>query len=584
MFDSLHFASNHFASKHWTKAGKGLKLFTIGKFGRLGNLQPSSLIIQQHMNNRSTASFTLVGLDGYKPLIGEEVIIESAPCKGEPFKRIFAGHIKDINSSNLLCDTTVFHEVTCVDYNALLDKRLVFQIYEDQTVASVIEKIHRDFLNGENITLGNVDTGNIKIKKSVFSYTKCSKVFNDISTQTGLFWFIDFDRDLHFFPRSKKSTEFFLNADCSFVNIDTKKFCAYINNQTCNEGIKHANIVVNRRSDQVVNEQFIIAGNDETKQRQESFVGDGERQAFSLKYEMSQLKKGLDGIIAADAITLDSGGGPVNQTVASRDDNEDGEPVGAQWYFEKGSYEIVQDDGDTPITSADTLRVNFKGLYKVVVKNRNISPTIADYRKIENTSGLYQNVDDDESIESKAYAQSMADGLVRKFQRGPITVNFSTDILVINIGDVISVNLPDHDIDMPNGFIVNAIGIQEIENKLMRFSYELISTENQGDWQEYFRKIEFFGRQLKLREQQELVNSDTGNEGVDPETGEVIQIITQTFKSSLGIGDLNVQDKGYDRCMVHSFDPLDGTELLPSRTFHNYNFHCVPEVVRLGLV
>ncbi len=103
-----------------------------------------------------------------------------------------------------------------------------------------------------------------------------------------------------------------------------------------------------------------------------------------------------------------------------------------------------------------------------------MSPTITDYAQRENTSGLYQNVEDDESIESRAFAQQMANGLVRKFEYAPISIGVVSDVQVVDVGDVMSVKLTDHDIDAPNGYMVNAIFIEEIANRLMRYTYELL--------------------------------------------------------------------------------------------------------------
>jgi len=47
----------------------------------------------------------------------------------------------------------------------------------------------------------------------------------------------------------------------------------------------------------------------------------------------------------------------VDQTFAERDSE-----TTAQWYYEKGESGIVQDDGETELTSGDTLTVSYKGL------------------------------------------------------------------------------------------------------------------------------------------------------------------------------------------------------------------------------
>lgn len=554
MFTSKHFESKHFASKHFTIFGVGNFIFSINHKSALEYLKVSTLKIKQNMNNRSTASFTLVGIGGYTPEIGHEVVIEQSPCKGEPFKRIFAGNIKDISSQNSYCGKTVFHDVTCVDYHAILDRRLVINIYPAQSVQSLIERIWADYLEQEGITLENVNAEYLEIAKTVFSYVKVSKAFNDISNVSGLFWYIDFYKGLHFFVRSSQTTGAVLSPDCEESQNTNNEFCYFINNQVCNKGIRHGHISVERRSDQLVNRQYIIAGNDETDERTDSFVGDGKRRTFNLKYKLSTLIKNADGTLRPDAIQVNG----VDQTFAERDSE-----TTAKWYYEKGESGIVQDDAETELTDSDILTVSYKGLF-VVVRQRSNETSISERSNIEGSSGIYEDVFDDESIESGEYASQLAGGLVRKFSKIPISINFKSDTQVLSIGDILSVKLNDHKIDINNGFLVNSVEIDEEDGSIFHFYYELISTENLGGWQDYYKKIEYFGRQLKLKEQNKIYAIDDLPEGI---------LVGQTFTSSTGITDLETQDENYERCLCHI-----------GRALVNYNFHCVPQVVKLGLV
>jgi hypothetical protein len=557
MFTSAHFASSHFASSHFTDFGEGLFIFEINGINGQEYLQPGSLDIQRHMNNRSTANFTMVGIGGYAPQIGEEVFFESSPCVGVPFKRIFAGHVKDVKSGNDFTGRTVFHDVTCVDYNALLDKRLVFNIYEKQPVQDVVLAIVEDFLKGEGITTNNVDCKGLLIEKVVFPYVKASKAFNDISTNTGLFWYIDFYKDLHFFLRSTLGLGSFL-----YPAPVTSQYCLYFQSKAglCSQGIKNANIVVDKRSDQVVNNQFVIAGHEETRELVESFVGDGTRKTFTLKYPISTLRLNPDKTFASDAVTVNG----LDESVGLRDEEE----VVVHWRYAKGENTITQDDSFTELGGGDTLVVTYKGLFPVVRSSSN-APSISSFKRIENTSGIYMDVLDDESIESGDYAQKYADGLVRKFSKLPIIIKFSTDMQVLDIGEIISVRLDDHKINLNNGFIVNSISIKDVDGIIKRFVYELISGENLGDWQEYYRKIEFFGRRLRLREQEKLIiNEDLPEENA----------ITQTFSSALGIATLETQDIIYDRVWMNIGDGIS------ARNLHLHNMHSKSQSVILGLV
>ena len=557
MFDSAHFVKPHFASAHYIKAGTGLFLITIDGVGALDYLAPSTLNISQNINNRSTASFTLVGLAGYQPEIGQEVIISQSPCDLINFKRQFAGHIKDIQSLNSNCGKTVFHKVTCVDYNALLDRRLVANIYIAQPVADIIQAINEDFLKDEGITLNHVDTQNLTLEKAVWGYQKVSKVFNDISTATGLFWYIDFYKDLHFFLRSTQNTGAVLEPNCSSnQSNEIDPFCAFINSESCNKGIKSGKIMVDKRSDQLVNDQYIIGGYAETDVRTENFMGDGERKTFSLKYNVSTPERDDMGIVAG-AIKVNG----VDQTICNRDSAN---ALLFQWYYSKGERTITQRDADATLILGDVLEVTYIGLYHVI-KNSRSQASISKFKLIESTSGIYQDVLSDDSIESGQYAQKMADGLVKKFGYPSIIIKFETDSLVLDLGEIISVKLDDHNIDSPNGFNVNSIHITDVDGIVKRYVYELNNTNNSEGWQEFFRKIEYFGRKLKINQEQKIIVGNTTPEGI---------LVTQIFTQALGIGTLQTQDVIYERMAMVS----------GGRNLVNYSFCGVPEVKRLNLV
>jgi hypothetical protein len=564
VFTSKHFASKHFASHHFTQFGSGFFIFSINGVSALDYLKPNSLRISQNINNRGTARFTIVGLRnskgvGYLPTIGHEVVIEQSPCKGEPFKRIFAGYIKDIQSKNSYCGKTVFHDVACVDYNSILDRRLVINIYQPQTAYDLIHRIWNDYLKEEGIIFKEVTSAQFNFSKSVFAYVKVSKAYNDIANASGLFWYIDYYKGLHFILRSSFSTGTFLSPDCVESQDTNSEFCYFIKKQSCNRGIRHGNFVVDRRSDQYVNQQYIIAGFSETEERTEQFYGDGKRKTFSLAYKLSHLAwvDGEEKVIAPDAIKVDA----TNKSVAEV------ETTIAQWYYDKGSNAIVQDDAETELTSGQVLTVNYVGLFNIV-KRRNLPSAIAQRAGIEHSSGIYEDVFDDESIESAKYAEDYALGLLRRFSKMPINISFFTDTKVLDIGEILSVKLDDHGIDIPDGFLVDSIEIEDLDATIFRYHYRIISTESFGGWQDFWKKIEYFGRQLKLKEQSKITVVEDVGDALDDGI-----LVGQTFTSSTGILDLETQDQNYERCLCHI-----------GRALSFYSFHCVPQVVKLFLV
>ena len=531
MFQSSHFASNHFRLKgtantfykpFFGEGGEGDLLFSLGGADVLKYLVPSSLSIQQNINNRSTSSFELLGIDGYVPIVGQEIIIEKKTCDG--FERVFGGYIAEIDTTSKNCTTTLRFSVTCVDFTAILDRRLVFQIYEAQPVQDVILAIVDEFLDKENInTSGVVVPASVpSIEKIVCSYIKVSKVFNDITTATGLHYYIDYNKVLHFFPRSTRKSKIQLTTNC---DPSQDAFCAFIKRENCVDGIRWNNLKVNSRSDELVNHAYFIAGWDETEIRTETFVGDGERRTFNLKYPLSQIKSLPDGTIDPTAITIT----PPRASPVSIGERDDDVPD-IMFLFTKGEHEISMgdDEGMFPsLTTGEVLSITYKGQFKVIVNKENAASRDRQ-AELENTSGKYMFVEDDETVESQLYAEQYVTGILRRYSNIPIRISVVSDENVLQVGETLNVTLPTFGVtsNIKDGFLVMSASIQDIDSKIFRYSYKLISTEAQGDWQEFFKRIEQFGRQLKLREQSKIIYSEALQEGsddpvtIDPETGE----------------------------------------------------------------
>ena len=601
MFQSSHFGSNHFRLKgtknnlyksFFSLGGEGDLFFSLGGVDVNRYLVPGSLSISTNINNRSTANFNLLGIGGEVPIAGQDSRVEKKTCDG--FDRIFGGYIADVDTKTKNCNTTLRFRVSCVDFTAILDRRLVFQIYEAQPVKDVILAIVDEFLTKENIdTSGVIVPGSVPdIEKIVCSYVKCSKVFNDITTATGLHYYIDYHKVLHFFPRSLRKSSLQLTTDCDPT---TEAFCAFLKRETCTNGIRWGSLEVNSRSDELINHAYFIAGWDETAVRSETFVGDGERRTFNLKYPLSQILSKDDGTIDPDAISIS----PPRVTPVSighRDDDVEG----VMFLFSKGEHEISMgdDEGLFPsLTTGEILTVQYKGQFKVITNKEN-SASRNRQAELENTSGKYMYVEDDETVESQKYADQYVSGLLRRFSNMPVRISVKSDENILRVGETLNVTLPQFGITskIKDGFLVQSVSIVDIDSKIFRYSYKLISTESQGDWQEFFKRIEQFGRQLKLREQSKIIYSEDLEEGsddpveVDPEDPENSiwkWNLEQSFEWSAG-NNTSMQSLKTQRCFFHKF-PDDGTVPVPitiesGRAFHNNSYHCKPRNRIQGLI
>lgn len=90
-------------------------------------------------------------------------------------------------------------DVTCVDYTQILCDRLVTSSYEGETLWDIVNHINTVFLAGEGITITGVQNPGPTIAgRLVFDHVTAFEALNTLSTETGLFWYLDFAKDLQF--------------------------------------------------------------------------------------------------------------------------------------------------------------------------------------------------------------------------------------------------------------------------------------------------------------------------------------------------------------------------------------------------
>lgn len=160
------------------------------------DVEGRSLVISDLLTNEAnTASFEIVNTYANKPVEGQEVQIRFKSVK------IFAGRVTRVESeklSNLGASSEFLFFVECTDWQVDLDKKLVVETYTAQTLNAIITDINTTYLTGFTIT--NVENPGPTIAKIQFNYMQPSECFQAIADMLGYDWYVDYEKDIHFFP------------------------------------------------------------------------------------------------------------------------------------------------------------------------------------------------------------------------------------------------------------------------------------------------------------------------------------------------------------------------------------------------
>ncbi len=142
-----------------------------------------------------------VSASGWKPAVGEEIVVTVDGAKE------FGGFIVGVQEKVAGRDLLIY-EVTCKDYTHELDRQLVVETYSSTSVLHIIQDIATNYLT--NFTLNNVNC-DLVIDYIAFNYEQPSKCFQMLAELTGFEWYVDYDRDIHFFSKFSQAAPFNIN-------------------------------------------------------------------------------------------------------------------------------------------------------------------------------------------------------------------------------------------------------------------------------------------------------------------------------------------------------------------------------------
>ncbi|KKK58019.1 hypothetical protein LCGC14_3048650, partial [marine sediment metagenome] len=136
------------------------------------------------------------------PTVGQEVEIYNDGIK------IFGGIIIKV-TQRIQQYKILFFDVECEDYTRLLDRKLVINSYKNQTIQEIIEDINNNFLTG--FTINNVTGGSREVAYIAFNYIPVSQALQRLADLISFDWYVDFDKDIHFFAKETSFAPFEIN-------------------------------------------------------------------------------------------------------------------------------------------------------------------------------------------------------------------------------------------------------------------------------------------------------------------------------------------------------------------------------------
>lgn len=197
------------------------------------------------------------GDKNWRPEIGDEVEVFDG------LEKIFGGAIikTEIRTQALL----IKYSVSIKDWTHYLDRVLVVDKFENTTIGEIIEYINTNYLSG--FTINHVSCP-VQISSISFNRFPVSKCLQQLAEQINYSWYVDYDKDIHFFSKNSEPAPFNLSDDGGNYIFSSLKIKDDIS--------------------QMRNRVFIRGGEMEGNQRIETSIGDGTKLTFPLGHKFAK--------------------------------------------------------------------------------------------------------------------------------------------------------------------------------------------------------------------------------------------------------------------------------------------------------
>ncbi|QOR34446.1 hypothetical protein IMX26_13240 [Clostridium sp. 'deep sea'] len=416
--------------------------------------------ISDKINARTTLSCTVIDLRELVSISdGDTIVVTQNGTK------IFAGIINDIEDFEPYTGI-LNYSITAVDNSALADKRTVANSAVDIYAGDVVKNIILPILSEENVTAGNIVNGPI-MKKVVFNYIPCSDALNYLKNVTGLNWNIDNDKKLHFFDRSHNLAPF-----------------------TLSKAVQHVDFRRKRSLSQYRNKQYIRAGKGKTitqVKRKPTPQPDGVSKSFIVRFPIAEKPD----------IYINS------VQVAEDDIGVNGLDKDRKFYFSYGSNVIAQDQSEPVLISSDVIEVSYKGLYPIMVVVD--SPEEIEKRKAKEpgTSGIYEKLVTETSLDTGDQAVEFAEGLISKYGNVPDRTTFRTNVNGLKAGQLLAINKPLYGLN--ENFLIESVNIRASGSSSLEYDISALDGAALGGWEEFFKDLLKGQREFVIAENEVII-------------------------------------------------------------------------------
>lgn len=386
----------------------------------------SSLTIQNNLTDKVDSCSLVLIEPPSKPQQGEVIIITYT--QGSYSSILFGGIIDNI-VCNRISPTQFRYDVSCVDYQRILEYRLVTESYDGQSCKDIIEDIISRYVNASwGFTTNNVQTGPT-IDKITFNYLPVSECIRKLAKITNYEWYVDENKDIHFFQSETNPAPYEVDSDNSAIR----------------------NLNMNWDFSGVINRVNVHGGSYLSSPKTESFSGDDTTVEWNLEFGPHDL------VLYLGATGGGISGATKYENIGAKNLN-DGSPL-YDFLVEFPTKKIYVNPGigPTPATG-ETLWAVY--LYDVkVIARINDEGAQAYAASLEGGDGIHETLIKDETITNQDEASDRAYAEIYEKAYPIVRGSFETYLIGFKAGQIIFVEPPNMGVS-GDYYIINTVAMR----------------------------------------------------------------------------------------------------------------------------
>jgi hypothetical protein len=423
-------------------------------------LANSNPMVRDIVEDRSTADFSILDLThSYSFQKGQYVeILDSG------LETIFTGFIDNVTVRRLSPGGVLEHRIACVDNHYLADKRLIAKAFvSPDTIADAVGWIMTNILNGEGVTTGTI-TAPTAIEAISYDYVTVSEALDDLAAFAGCTWFIDSDKKLYFVPRTTYSAAWdIVEVGDVLTNVLSESFEVYSTNP------------------EYRNQQYVRGGQAKTDLQTEIKVGDGQTSSWAVGFKLSE----------EPDVSISTDGG---KTWTPKTMGIKGVDTGKDWYWSANDQVIMQDAGAARLAVADQLKIEYYGLYQVIISSADYTEILGRQIIELTTSGINDAVRDNPLITNQDAGIDEANALLAHYAEIGTKVTYSTTVSGLEAGTLQHITSAIHGLD--DDFLITQVEKVpvfyedgDLGNALTMYNIQAVSGPVEDYWTKVFLRL-----------------------------------------------------------------------------------------------